>query len=799
MSKKRCHLVPEKTEALVEWVRVTSTKTADDFERARRLVTRLGVHCRDGHAEVGFWAPQLVEDRIPDKNIFLEVLIPLEDIDLTTDEQKVRFRRERVNLVQVGTFLWGVVAGMQAGTREQVGSLYWVRYQDRQGRWHTLHDHLAYSVPFGTLAPAEFYDMKQMQANRADVDYFQQMDWDETPMHRSREDDIPRVAAPVNILQIHPGTASEETTLEGLRKIYARIAKKRRQDQTLTPFEQNYVGYDAVQLMPVEPPIEHEKGPLFWESHYKPDSSKAEVEVTIRHHDIINWGYDVMVSASPAVNPAMTSTKRPDELVDLIAELHNFPDGPIKVIFDVVYGHTDNQAVQIFSEHYLAGANMYGQNLNYRHPVVRATYLEMQRRKNNYGVDGVRVDGAQDFKGWDPQTDTLYHDDEYLRQMNDIVQEVAGQRYRPWMIFEDGRPWPRDDWELASTYREVNKQLPNVWQWGPLTFAHNTPFLFTFWVNKSWRVREITEYGKYWITGCANHDTLRRGTQVDPEERINTRLGDTLFEILKTAYDNPAAKLFDYCMMPGVPMDFTNALMRAPWSFIRNTDDRYGVKVVSEEWRFLYWAVQEERFSQPNVFPRLKALGFTDLERMRLFFSVLDKLVQATDYNLKTIAKLMNNYEPKLPGPELTVDVLKDISMKWMEDVFEYCNVTRYESELSAERTAFNLQMRNFRRQRPWLMENLREGEFFDRRQPANGSAFFFGLRRSPDDSEHILFAANMEGEPATFTPSQLPIPNLPRTGWDLVLYAPGIHLEDPHHSMTLHDSQGVVFVRKNK
>jgi hypothetical protein len=32
---------------------------------------------------------------------------------------------------------------------------------------------------------------------------------------------------------------------------------------------------------------------------------------------------------------------------------------------------------------------------------VRAILLEMQRRKVNFGADGVRVDGAQDFKWWD--------------------------------------------------------------------------------------------------------------------------------------------------------------------------------------------------------------------------------------------------------------------------------------------------------------------------------------------------------------------------------------------------------------
>ncbi|MEL6272630.1 MAG: glucosylglycerol hydrolase, partial [Chloroflexota bacterium] len=423
--------------------------------------------------------------------------------------------------------------------------------------------------------------------------------------------------------------------------------------------------------------------------------------------------------------------------------------------------------------------------------------LEMQRRKSDYGVDGIRVDGAQDFKGYDPVTDTLYHDDEYLRQMNDLVQNVAGQQYRPWMIFEDGRPWPRDDWELASTYREVTKQLPNVWQWGPLTFAHNTPFLFTFWVNKSWRVREITTVGKYWITGCANHDTLRRGTQVDSEERINTRLGNSLPEVFQNAYDNPSAKLFDYCMMPGIPMDFINALMRAPWGFIRNTDDKYGVKVVSEESNVLNWLMWDERWAKPTVFPRLKKLGFTDLERARNFFAVLNHTMQATHYSVEGTAKMMNVHEPKLPGPKLDVPTLKQIALAWMEDMFDYCNVSQYAGELDPEQTAFNLSLREFRREHPWLMENLRDGEFFDRQQPANGTAFFFGWRRSPDDSEHVLFAANMEGEPVRFIPTNLPIPGLPEDGWEIVLAAKGVYSEGPQRPMTLQDSHGIVFTRR--
>jgi hypothetical protein len=391
----------------------------------------------------------------------------------------------------------------------------------------------------------------------------------------------------------------------------------------------------------------------------------------------------------------------------------------------------------------------------------------------------------------------MIHDDDFLTLMNDVEQEVAGVRYRPWMIFEDGRPWPRDDWELASTYREVTKQHPRVVQWGPLTFAHNTPFLFTFWISKWWRIEEIANVGSHWITGCANHDTLRRGTQVDPEARINTYLGATLPEIFRKAYDNPAAKLFDYAFMPGIPMDFINASMRAPWGFIRNTDDRYAVKVVSEEARFLDWTMNEERFAEPYVFSRLKALGFSELEALKRFMRTLDHAVKVTDYDQEAMVRLLENVDPPLAGPSLSVPVLKEIARAWMDDVHEICNVSHYVEQVSAEGSDFNLRVREFRRQRPWLRANLREGETFDRQRPTDGSVLFFGLRRSPDDAEQLLFVANMEGAPRTLTPLALPIPDLPQEGWEIALVAPGTEVAGADQPLTLEDSQGVVFVRR--
>lgn len=788
-SAPTCRLVKEATRELADWAGAIQKESGSPFEAARQIVTRLGARVRDGRAEVGFWTPELVEKEIPAERVFLEILTPLAPIDFQLDRQQVRFRRERVNLLPQGDYFWGVIDGMRPGSRQQVGAFYWLRYRDRQGAWHTITDPLACSVPFGNIAPAELYDIGQMQQQRADRDYFARLDTRPDP------DGVPRVQGPVNLLQLHVNTASAGGTLASLTEIYRAIAAKIEAGQSLTPAEQNYIGYDGVQLMPIEPTIEYEAGPHFWEEIGADDES---VTVALRRPDMTNWGYDIMTAGSPAPNPTALGSKRPDELVDFIATLHNFPGRPIKVVFDIVYGHADNQSLPLLNKHFFAGANMYGQNLNYLQPVVRAILLEMQRRKSNYGVDGIRVDGAQDFKWWDSETDTMHHDDNYLALMNNLVQEVAGRQYRPWMIFEDGRPWPRDDWELASSYREVTKQHPNVVQWGPLTFAHNTPFLFTFWVSKWWRIREIMEVGSNWITGCANHDTLRRGTQVDTEARLNTYLGQTLPEIFRNAYDNPAATLFTYAMSPGVPMDFINATMRAPWSFIRNVDDRYGVKVVSEEARFLDWAVDEASFKAEFAFTRLKNLGFTNLYELRRFMRALDHVVRLTGYYLDEMVLLLKNMDPPLAGPELSEGALKTVARAWMDDVHDYCNVAHYVERVEAGQSNFNLAAREFRRRRPWLMANLRPhaGEHFDYLHPSNGSILFYGLRVAPNNGEQVLFIANMEGAPRALTPVSLPIPDLSKSGWQPALTTPGLAVEAAEQPVTLRNSQAVVFIK---
>jgi hypothetical protein len=89
-----------------------------------------------------------------------------------------------------------------------------------------------------------------------------------------------------------------------------------------------------------------------------------------------------------------------------------------------------------------------------------------------------------------------------------------------------------------------------------------------------------------------------------------------------------------YVVLPGVPMDFLNATARASWGFIRNQDDRYGVKVVAEEAISLKWQVDEYSYSVPGNFRRLKELGFETRDDLARFFEFLPALVEVTEYDL---------------------------------------------------------------------------------------------------------------------------------------------------------------------
>jgi hypothetical protein len=777
----------DEAHALADWCARTlySAKTSFDGERA--IARRLGGHWEDGRATFGFWTPELLDNRVPDGDVFLEVLRPHEPLDLTRAHQDVDFARAYIPVARFEAHTFAVVKGMIAGDRHTVGDFYSLVWRDAEGTWHRILDPLASSLPFGAFAPAELYDTAAMLAARRDLDYYAAL-----------AGDVPhKFAPPTNILQIHVPTATAGGTLAALTRQFERLGERFAANLPMEPADQLYLGYDAVQLLPVEPTTVYETGPAFWQETVMDD---ATVSATLTRPDTTNWGYDVVIAGMATVNPVLLETGRPDELVDFAAVLHNFPKKPKMLILDVVFGHSDNQGLGALNPHFFAGPNMYGQNMDYKNPAVRAILLEMQRRKVNFGADGVRVDGAQDFKWYDPHAQAMRHDDDYLHEMSAMTQEVAGTVFHPWFVFEDGRPWPQEDWELSSTYRAVIENQshdPDVFQWGPLTFAHNTPFIYGFWLSKFWRIREMMEVGSNWISGTANHDTLRRGTQVNPKLNINTRLGETKMDILDKAYDNPAVSMLTYAAFPGVPMDFLNATSRASWGFIRNQDDKYGVKVVAEEAISLKWQVDEYSYSVPQNFRRLKEIGFATREDLLRFFEFLPALVEVTEYDLTVICDLLNSVEPKLVGPDFfTPAELKHIARAWMDDMHEYCNVSNSLSGLDAAQTGYMFELRKFRRANPWLRANLGPKDHFDYIRPIAGRTVFACLRHAPDGRQMFCIAHMEGGETLDFDPLTLPIPGLEGFGWTLRLRSPSIGGDYTGGPITLRDSMALLFER---
>lgn len=723
----------------------------------------------------GVWVPSIREGTA--QRIELELFVPPDDLDVTTPSTTT-MRRHRLEMTVAGETAWLVVSGVPIGTKDRVGAFY--RFHGiGAGEALILPDPMGMSFPFGAFAPAEVVDLT---GERMDSDYFSRL---------GGEGDPPRLGPPANILQVHVRSATEEGTLAALGRRIEAASRRVAAGEGVEPGDRLWMEYESIELLPVEPLITYEDGDGFW---IESESETAEVEVRHRPPDMLDWGYDVPICGSGTVTPTLLESGRPHELTEFVSTLHNLPTGPIKVIFDVVYGHADNQAKGLMPDAWFTGPDMYGQHLDYLNPFVRSQLLEIQRRKGDFGADALRVDGAQDFTWWDFDREELIRDDGLMLEMCDVTQEVAGVRYRPFMIFEDGRPWPRDDWELASSYRAVIDVAPHVFQWGPLTFAHNTPFLFTFWVSKWWRLREIAEFGSNWISGCANHDTLRRGSQVDPRLRINTFLGDTLPDVIERAYDHPAATLLFHAFLPGAPMDFLQGIARTPWSFIRNTDRRYALKVWGEEARFLDWRVTGSDYEDPHNFRRLKSMGFTDRGMLYEFMSALEGAVLAHGDAVEPVIAMLAD-EPRPESIDLELDSLVEAARAWMEDVHDFCTVDqRRLDRLDPVMVSFDEHVRRFRRRHPWLVSDLGPGDTFAYRHPTRGSVVFYGHRIDPAGGGEVLFVANMEGEPAEVTP--VSIVGVDADRWEPALRAPGVAETGADRPVTLPDATGLVYFR---
>ena len=657
----------------------------------------LGATPGDDGASFGFWIPGLDELRARGGVFELELLLMPESVmpaDLSyTEERELHLRRVRVPLEAVDELLLAHVDGVPCGTRSRMGALYWIQYTSHEGTHYIIRDPLAASMPFGVYAPGELYDVESMHTDRTDGDILRTYIRETYPDGSVRAKDIG------STLEIHVGTATESGTIAGLTRLYQGIAQKIRSAMKTTPdnpyrnlsaFEKAFVGYDSVELMPEVPQAERVfsgTGEFFrptgenvqvdgdtdeilsvtgdlspkesFAAGLSPEGlvkgkRQSDLVVQIKRPNLAGWGYDVVLFGTAAVNPVILETGRPDEFVDLINTLHTMPDRPIQVALDSVLGHADFQGALLMPQFdpdappeeialkyrqsaFLKGTNMYGRDVNYANALPRAILYELYRRKNNFGVDAIRVDGGQDFvEDIDGETGLKIQDDAFLQEMAEYRQHVAGIERRLDINIEDGRPWPDDiNWSYNSSYlcHVWERVLPDgdrVKQWGPLIFAHNVHGKFRWFYDKWDRFKDCFIGGEDWITGNSTHDNARYFYRMVPprssadfnprkarDSYYNSELGKALHDVPGNALNNPALTALNTAFLPGSPMFFLQSTLESPWLFFRDIQDRYDIKVVADEAaRFLNWYVSPELYRSKGFFTRMKALGFRTLSTL---------------------------------------------------------------------------------------------------------------------------------------------------------------------------------------
>ncbi|TVR14739.1 MAG: hypothetical protein EA391_12295 [Balneolaceae bacterium] len=690
---------------------------------------------------------------------------------------------------KTGDFIIAVVDQIKVGNESDFGAFYQFVTTDKEGNKRVIRDPMAWSLPYGIYAPAEVYDINSVLKNRKDHAYYRSLE----QIFRKNGDN--RIPPSTNLLEIHTGLSTNEGTIHELAMRFQQTGINIQKDLPLTTFQTYLAGFDGVELMPIEPVIQNTEHHKFWTQVHEPGESTDELTIHLRRPSVTNWGYDTPLYGAASVNPSLLSTGRPHELLQLIETLHNFPAGPVKLLLDVVFGHADKQAQLLLPDIFFAGNNMYGLNINFKHPLVRAIILEIVKRKLGWGIDGLRIDASHDITYYDAETDTVHIDDEFLREMSSVEAEAAGVNFRPWMIFEDARPWPRSDWELACTYRDVTFQQKHPHQWGPMIFAYNTPYTLTYWLSKWWRIREQCRHGNKWITGYANHDTFRRGTQSDPSKsNVNHLLGNSLKAVMEKAYNNPSATLLMNGFLPGVPMDFLHPLSGTPWSFIRNTDTDFSVKITAQEAHFTEWQITSVEFQHTRFFKKLKNLGFVTIDGFRRFAKTLQFLINVTGNNLKLTAELLNQFEPPFEVHDWDIKKLNHFSSCWMQDMCEYCNTDMHTETADTRKAIFNFHVRQFRLRNPWLNNNFGHDDFLHYKDPAEGSVIYYGYRKNEVTGKEIIFLANMEGQANQVTPTQFEFPIKHPKKWRVAVSTPSVRAKKIDQPLRLSISQGIIF-----
>ena len=141
---------------------------------------------------------------------------------------------------------------------------------------------------------------------------------------------------------------------------------------------------------------------------------------------------------------------------------------------------------------------------------------------------------------------------------------------------------------------------------------------------------------------------------------------------------------------------------------------------------------------------------------------------------------------------KLDTDRLKNFALMFMEDCFQVCNVSHYYNKLDPEHTQFNLNLREFRRDRPWLADNLKKNDLFDR-IPEKEKSIFYGVRYSYRKKEGVAVISHLEGEATTLDVWELL--GLEKEKWQVAIASPGLKTDDLSH-LNLKHSQALLLTK---
>ena len=754
---------------------------------APELASLMGAQPVEDGVRFMVWYPGIQEN----EKLFLELFVPQSDLVYDKPEQHGNMTYYRFEMIITEDFGSVILSGVPVGNRNQFGAFYRFLLSAKNGVERTFGDLMAWSLPYGIHAPAEVYDAKSVLASRKDGAYYSNL------ASEFSEKKGKRISPAANILEVHTSTATQDGTLHSLSTRFKRIGDAYGRGSELRADDKNLSGFQAIELMPVHPVVEHTHQHKFWSTIQNPKQNGSDVTVRLRKPDTTNWGYDTVFYGGAAINASILATGRPHELLDLIETLHQFPEQPVKVVLDVVYGHAHEDAAEVLPSIFFSGPNKYGLNLNLKHPLVRNLVLEMLRRVVTWGVDGLRIDASHDFRYYDAEEDEMLYDNDMIRQIANLEAEAGGIRYKPWIIFEDSRPWPRNDWIISATYRDLSETHKHAFQWSPLIFSHNRPFEYTYWLSRWWRIEESLHRGRQWITGVGNHDTLRRGAQLKPETvHENDLLGNSLKMVIRNAYNNPAATLLVNGFLPGVPMDFLQALGNAPWTFFRNTDSVNAIDLLAAEANFANWQITDVDYRNSRFFKRLKEFGFRDLSELRQFLKAIASYMGTSSGNLELISELLIKTGPKIDNEHWTPKKLNEFASAWMHDIHHYCNVDMHSDFLDKRKAEFNLQSRRYRMSNSWLASNLFKSDFLKYRKPVQGAVILYGYRRNPETGKEIILIVNLEGQSRQVVPTELDLPIESPKEWTAALSTPSVRARVIDQPIRLSISQGILFQR---